>query len=421
MFKMGSRVLILLVTFASFHVSSALAVEKDQALWDAAQAALPEVLKTITDLVQIDSGSNDANGLSQIANVLDDQLLVRGFTTQRHTSVADVFADTVVGTRKGNGTQNVLLMAHMDTVYAPGILQSQPIRREGNQLYGPGTADAKGGIALILHAIDLLDASGWTDYKTLTILFNPDEEIGSTGSGPLITRFASDADTVLSFEPGGRKGLGDWALTAMAEYVQVTMEVIGRASHAGTAPGSGANAAIELAHRILQTKDVADDIQGAQLSWTNIVADQAYNQIPARAVAIADVRITADGARELLENALIVKLESEPLVAGTTTTVKLDVLRPGFRGGEKTLAVATLAQEIHREVAFNNFLIVAHVKGASDAGYAAVSGSAAVLEGFGLSGGGYHSRDEYIEIDSISRNLYIVSRLLIELGRQQVP
>ncbi|MGP6089984.1 glutamate carboxypeptidase [Antarctobacter jejuensis] len=388
----------------------------DERLKAGAEQALPDVLQTITRLVGIDSGSGNAKGLAALADVLDKELTSRGFATQRFASPVDVMADTLVGTRRGSGTQNVMLMIHMDTVYLPGILDTQPIRQDGNRLYGPGAADAKGGIALILHSIDLLDSVGWEDFDRLTVLFNPDEETGSAGSGALIARLASEHDTVLIFEPGGRKGIGDWLLLATAEYVQVTLEVTGRASHAGTAPERGANAAIELAHRILQTRDIAKEIPGAQLNWTNLLADQAYNQIPARAVALADVRITRDGATKALEAALRAALAQPPLVPGTQTTLTLQSLRPGYRGSDRSLEIAQMAQSIHREIAFNQFLLLSNIKGATDAGYAGMSGKAAVLEGFGPSGAGYHAADEYIEIDSIPRNLYVVARLLIELG-----
>lgn len=409
------RLPVLLLTLLC-HIAGPVLADRDETLLAAAETALPDVLATVSELVQIESGSNDAAGLARIADVLDARLVALGFDVTRHASQADVGADSVVGTRQGTGTQNVMLMVHMDTVYAPGALATQPLRRDGNRLYGPGTADAKGGIALILHSIALLDARNWSDYGTLTVLFNPDEETGSAGSGTLITELAEEADTVLLFEPGGRKGIGDWLLTATAEYVQVTLTVTGRASHAGTAPDRGANAAVELAHRILQTRAVTDDITGAQLNWTTLKADQAFNQIPDLAVAQADVRITREGALAELQTALDALLAEPPLVPGTSVAARFESLRPGFRGGDKSLAVATLAQEVHREVASNSLYVVAHVQGATDAGYAGRAKRPAVVEGFGVSGANYHATDEYLEIDSIPRNLYVVARLLIELG-----
>ena len=86
-----------------------------------------------------------------------------------------------------------MLIAHMDTVYAKGILATEPYRQDGNKLYGPGIADDKGGIAVILHSLAILRDAGWKDYARLTVLFNPDEEIGSIGSGELIAALGADA------------------------------------------------------------------------------------------------------------------------------------------------------------------------------------------------------------------------------------
>jgi arginine utilization protein RocB len=71
----------------------------------------------------------------------------------------------------------------MDTVYAAGILNSQPYKVDGNRIYGPGIADDKGGLAVMMASLKILADAGWRDYDTLTVLMNPDEEVGSVGSG----------------------------------------------------------------------------------------------------------------------------------------------------------------------------------------------------------------------------------------------
>ena len=94
-----------------------------------------------------------------------------------------------------------MLIGHMDTVYQKGILATQPYRVDGNRIYGPGIADDKGGLAVILHALKILGDAGWRDYAKLTVSFNPDEEVGSIGSGEIIAELADQHDVVLSCEP----------------------------------------------------------------------------------------------------------------------------------------------------------------------------------------------------------------------------
>ncbi len=389
----------------------------DEALFEAAEREQAAVIETLKNLVLIESGSKDAAGLAKMANQLDDRLKALGFKTERRSSNAGVGADTVIGTITGTGRQKVMLMAHMDTVYEKGILRTQPYNIDGNKLYGPGIADAKGGIAVILHTLKILADAGWMDYATLTVLFNPDEETGSHGSGEIIAELAEQSDTVLSFEPTGTKSIGAWLLLGTAAYASVRMEVEGRASHAGRSPQEGRNAIIELAHQLLQTQDIDKDISGVQLNWTNVVSDKAFNQIPELAVAIGDGRITVPRAERTLEETLQAKVDSDKLVPDTKTTITVTILRPGFTATPAGHAAAQLAKRIYGEVHSGNFWLVAMAKGATDAGYAGRSGNAAVLESLGLPGDGYHAKDEYIEIDAISRHLYLTARLLIELGK----
>ena len=94
-------------------------------------------------------------------------------------TTAGAGADMVIGTFEGTGTRKLMLIAHMDTVYAHGTLATEPYKVDGGRIYGPGIADDKGGIAVALHALKILKDAGWRDYAKLTVSFNPDEEVGS--------------------------------------------------------------------------------------------------------------------------------------------------------------------------------------------------------------------------------------------------
>jgi len=325
----------------------------------------------------------------------------------------------VVGTVHGTGKAKLMLQAHMDTVYPSGILATQPYKVEGNRVYGPGIADDKGGIAVIVHSLRILLDAGWRDFATLTVLVDPDEEVGSTSAAALISQLAEQHDVVLSFEPAAAKSVikGEPLLLGAAGIAKAVLEVKGRTAHAGAAPEQGRNAVIELAHQLLQTRDLAKDIPGAQLNWTNVRSDKASNQIPDLATAIGDVRITQPGADDKLLAALKAKVESSPLVPDTQTSVRLEVNRPAFLAGERGRALAEKAKAIYAEMG-RELAFVPMTGGGTDAAFAARSGKATVLESFGLAGWGYHAKDEYIEADSIVPRLYLVTRLLTELGKQ---
>ncbi len=389
----------------------------DRQLLEAARAAEPALIQSLKDMVSIESGSANAAGLAQMASFTEGRLKALGATTER-IAVTRGPGTMVKGTFTGTGKRRIMLIAHMDTVYGPNTLATQPIRLEGNRLYGPGIADDKGGIAVILHALALLKSAGWQDYAQITVLFNPDEEVGSPGSGDTIARLAEQHDVVLSCEPSAGSVVmkGQPLLLASAGVATATLDVKGRAAHAGAAPELGRNALYELSYQMLQTRDVAKDVPGAALVWTRASANGPLNQITEKAEAVGDVRLTQPGALEKLQAALQAKLASGRLIPDTETTLTLTPGHPPYVADQRSRALAARAQGIYKEID-RELTLVPQTGGGTDAGYAARSGKPTVLESFGLAGFGYHARDEYIEIDSIVPRLYLLTRILQEIGR----
>ncbi len=155
-----------------------------------------------------------------------------------HPSLKGATLGSMVHARlKGTGTRSVLLIAHMDTDYPRDMAAKQPFRVAGDRAYGLGIADDKAGVALILHTVALLQKIGFKEYSELAVLINADEEIGSPGSGPTITRMGGEYDAVFSFEGGG--GSKDWVRLATSSIAIATLTVTGKAAHAGASPESG--------------------------------------------------------------------------------------------------------------------------------------------------------------------------------------
>src|SRR5262245_55728628 len=181
--------MVLAALFATL-VTQSVGATPDTPLLEAANRAQPAVVETLKSLVAIETGSRDVAGLARLADVLEERLKALGFSTERRKTAAGAGADMVIGRLKGSGGANIMMQAHMDTVYESGVLQSQPIHQDGNRLYGPGIADDKGGITLILHSLQILRDAGWKDFGTITVMLNPDEEVGSVGSGETISALA---------------------------------------------------------------------------------------------------------------------------------------------------------------------------------------------------------------------------------------
>lgn len=395
------------------------AQKRDDAVFAAAQAAQPAVIDTLQKLVLIESGSANIAGIARVADFAQARLDALGAKTER-IKTSNSERVMVKGVLKGKGRLKAMLIAHMDTVYPDGILATQPYKLDGNRLYGPGIADDKGGIAVILHSLAVLQSQGWNDFDTITVLFNPDEEIGSGGSGDLIQSLAAGHDVVLSYEPTAAKSMAknEGVLLAAAGTAMATMEVKGKASHAGAAPDEGRNALIELSHQMLATEGIAKGIPGAQLNWTYAQGGSVRNQIPESAVATADVRLLQPDAADKLKAALIAKTQESRRVPDTHVHVKLDVGRPPYVAGERGMALAQRARAIYAELDGRPLFFHPVTGGGTDAGFASGSGKAAVLESLGLAGWGFHARDEYIEIDSIVPRLYLTARLLQDLGKK---
>src|SRR4029453_10862985 len=172
----------------------------------------PAVLQTLKELVEIESGSRDIEGLDKIAEVIARRFKLLGAkvemiepgpdTAKLHDMPARI-GKMVRATFTGNSPKRILLLAHMDTVYPRGMLSGQPFKIDGDRAWGLGIADDRHGIAVILHSLAILKAMNFSDYGLLTVLINADEEIGSPASRNVITRLGSEHDAGLSYENGG--------------------------------------------------------------------------------------------------------------------------------------------------------------------------------------------------------------------------
>jgi glutamate carboxypeptidase len=315
----------------------------------------------------------------------------------------------------GTGTKKILLIAHMDTVYLRGMLAQQPFRIEGNRAYGLGIADDKQGVALIIHTLAVLKAMNFRDYGQITVLINGDEEVSSAGSRAMLTRLGSEHDYVFSNE-SSRVESDRLSLTT-AGIAAVVLNVQGKASHAGAAPEQGRNALYELAHQILQTRDLSDPATGLKMNWTVATAGTNRNVIPAIASAVADVRVLKVADYDGIEQKVRERIKKQ-LIPDTKVEMTFERRRPPLEMTPGSQALAKHGQRIYSELGMN--LVVGEVAegGGTDAAFASLKTKAPVIERFGLRGFGSHSNDaEYVEIDSIEPRLYLLTRMIMDVSQ----
>jgi len=387
--------------------------KRDNALFDAATAEQPAVVKTLEKLVNIETGTGDAEGLAAAGKYLEDELKALGFTVARSKSAGLVVGDNIVGKLRGKGGKNLLLMSHMDTVYLKGTLAKAPFRIEGNKAYGPGIADDKGGNAVILHTLKLLKTYGVRDYGTITVLFNTDEEKGSFGSRDLIQEEAKQADYILSFEPTGAESEKFSLGTSGIAYVQANIK--GKASHAGAAPELGINAVVEASDLVLRTMDIDDKAKGLRFNWTIVKGGAVNNIIPDSATVNADVRYARNEDFEAAMKTLEERAQKKK-VPGAEVAIVVTRGRPAFNAGEGGKKLIDKAMGFYKE-AGGTIEVEERTGGGTDAAYASLSGKP-VIESLGLPGFGYHTdKAEYVLIDAIPRRLYMAARLIMDLGQ----
>ena len=386
----------------------------DQALMNAAKAEQAATLQTLQALVNIETGTGDAEGLAAMGALLQRELQALGATVTRHPAEAGRVGDNIVGRIAGRGQRKLLLIAHMDTVYPRGTLARAPFRIDGGRAYGPGIADDKSGVAVILHTLKLLKARGFDGWGEVVVMFNTDEERGSYGSRALIQQLAGQADVVLSFEP---TTAGDELLTwGTAGIVYYKVAVQGLAAHAGANPEQGVNALVEAADIVRRTQDLDDPEHNLRFNWTLGKAGSVHNVVPDRAELQADIRYADNAALERLLRTLESRIEGDKKLAKSVITIEVTRGRPAFTATAEGRALVDKAIAIYKE-AGAVLTILPRTTAGTDAAYAALSGKP-VLEGLGLPGFGYHSdREEYVAIDAIPRRLYLVSRLVMDLSQ----
>jgi glutamate carboxypeptidase len=318
---------------------------------------------------------------------------------------------------KGTGTRKIMLIAHMDTVYLRGMLKDQPFRIDGDRAYGLGIADDKQGVALILHAVAMLQAMKFADYGTLTVLINGDEEISSPGARSTITRMAGEQDAVFSYEGGGMDGSLRLATSGIGSAY---LTVDGKASHAGSAPDRGVNALVELSHQILQLSDLSQKDLGLSLNWTVAQAGTNRNVIPAQATAQADARALKMSDFAGLEATLQQRVKTQR-IADAKVQLRFEMRRPPLQATPGSRRLAANGAAIYEELGLLLKVLEVATGGGTDAAFAALKTKAAVIEGFGLSGYGAHSNDaEYVRLETIVPRLYLSARMIMDVAQDKV-
>ena len=383
-----------------------------QALLERATQARPDVIQLLERLVNIDSGTGGEKGLDQVGAIVADEAKKLGMRVE-FSSAAPAAGKNLVATLQGTGIAKILLMAHMDTVFADGTAAARPFRIQGERAYGPGVMDDKGGIVTALFGIKLLQRMKFTDFKQITLFVNTNEETSSKGSAKLIAELAQQHDVTLNMEPGR---VADGLVVWRKGTADLQIDVKGKSAYAGVAPEAGRNAAMEAAHQMLQMAALGDAAKLTTVNFTVFNAGGRTNVIPNAATVRGDMRATDAAEFDRVEKDMA-RLAGNKSIAGTEVTTRLVRGMTPMPRTARTEALAARAQAIYGELGLK--LTMEGSGGAADANFA--SGAwAAVLDGFGIVGGGIHTEDEYAELNSIPPRLYLLTRMIMDVSMRPV-
>lgn len=381
----------------------------DSRVWDRAQTARTDQLALLETLVNIDSGTGDVDGGRKIALLLKPRLEAQGATVEAVAAEQDGLPENLVATLKGRGKGRILMIAHMDTVFGPGTVARRPYRAEGDRATGPGVGDEKAGVVEGLFALAILKDLKFDDYAQITFLIETSEERGSPGTRALISRLVQQNDVELNLEPGDPPdALTVWRKGSATFHIDVK----GRAAHAGVAPQDGRNAAVELIHQLEAVNDFPHSGEGTTVNLTVMQAGTRNNIIPENASAQVNARVRDRAEFERIE----ARFRQQALthaVPDTTVEVSREAAYPPLPNNPGTDALAARAQKIYAPL--GRSLGLAGNGGASESALAADAGVPA-LDGLGPVGGDFHSDKEFLDLTTVTPRLYLLTKLLMDLG-----
>lgn len=307
--------------------------------------------------------------------------------------------------------RRILLAGHMDTVYSKDHSFQTLTQLDDNTIRGPGVADMKGGLIVMLHALQAFEQTPFAADLGWDVLINADEEIGSPASADLLTELSLKYQAALIYEPAmspqgtlakNRKGSG-----------KLTLIATGKAAHAGRSFYEGRNAICYLAEVLLEINNLNGAREGVTINVGKIAGGSALNIIPDKAVAKLDIRISEpedeQWVRESL-NLISTKLKKD----GYTLRIEGDFGRPVKRVNSATERLFRRIQQVGNDLG----LVIdwQDSGGCCDGNNLAKSGLP-VIDTLGVRGGNIHSPDEYILLDSLAERATLSGLLLVDLAK----
>lgn len=370
---------------------------------------------------RINSGSYNVEGLRAMRGALADNFLWLGGEQEvvpmaplasidaKGNEVAIPIAEALSIRKRPHAKKQVLLVGHMDTVYGPEHPFQEPKFLEKNILNGPGVADLKGGLVVMLKALEALERSPYADELGWQVILNPDEEIGSISSDPLLKKSCEGKLLGMIFEPaladgslaGARKGSGNFSIL-----------VKGKSAHAGRNPEEGRNAIVAAAELATAVFSLNGQRNGVTLNPAKIEGGSAMNVVPDTAVLRFNIR-TREVADEAWVLGEIDALLAKPRDGITAVRHGFFTRSPKPMSPENT-RVFDMMQACGRDLGLQ--IGIKPSGGCCDGNNLWKHGLPNV-DTLGVRGEKIHSSDEIVHLDSLTERAQLSALLLMRLAK----
>jgi len=308
----------------------------------------------------------------------------------------------------------ILLVGHYDTVFGIEHAFQQCSQLTPEILQGPGVADMKGGLVVMLWALQAFEQTDYKDALGFEILLTPDEEIGSPASSSILASRAPHHKLGLVYEPalnetgmlaGERKGSANF-----------TLMVQGKAAHAGRNFHEGRNAIAALAEAITALHALNGQHPEVTFNIGVVTGGTAVNIVPDQALCRFNIRFTKPQDMPWIEQALANIVEKLSKKEGIIAKLHGRFTRPPKIFNEETLKVYQWAADIGKTLGHN--LSWQPSGGCCDGNNLAAAGLINI-DTLGVCGGGLHSAQEHLHISSLVSRAQLTLGLLVNLSQNQ--
>jgi glutamate carboxypeptidase len=384
------------------------------------------MVSLVTEWCNINSGSRNIPGLAAMSVALQSAFASLGGEMREIALQPDSLIDPSGGVvasplgkvlsirKRTDAPVQILLSIHMDTVYGPEHVFQQVRRIDDRALNGPGVADAKGGLCVMLVALEALDQSPLAAKVGWEVLINPDEELGSPGSAVLLAECAKRNQFGLVFEPahadgalvGERKGSGNF-----------TVVIRGRSAHAGRDFHQGRNAIHAAAELVVALEEMNRTNPGLIVNVGKIDGGGPTNIVPDLAIVRFNVRLPVHEPAGRVEAQLNSALDRVRRRDGI-----LADLSGGFTSPSRPMDVPTTRlyqrlADIGTEIGLS---LTWHASGGvSDANKLAAAGLP-VIDTLGPCGGSLHSAQEFLLTDTLTQKAKLTALFMMKLAEGTV-